>query len=324
MSATGNRQTTATPPASALAGEPIYEACDQCSAPVDATQRYCVVCGTRRKHVYDPAARFLSDATSRSRSLAGQPRRAPARKRGSFSLGVAVVLVAIPFAVGVGVLVGRTGNGTDAKLLAALKAQQPTVVNVGGAAASGGSTAAAGSAAPASAAAGTAAPASTAATPPSSDYGLQRGFAIQLQTIPGTGATRAGVATVEQSAKAKGATAVGLITQADVRIMPSPPAGDDVIFSGQYKTRSAADSALARLERRFPAAKVIAVRSSTASAPGKVLATSSYGSAHQVSGFKPTASQLATGRQVAGKTAKELNNNYVQSQKGLPDQVSIP
>jgi hypothetical protein len=322
MSASGNGQTTATPPASALAGEPIYEACDQCSAPMDAPQRYCVVCGTRRKHVYDPAARFLADATSRSRP--GQPRRAPVHQRGSFSLGVALVLVAIPLAVGVGVLVGRAGNSSDAKLLAALKAQQPTVVNVGSGATSGGSTVAAGSAVPASTAAGSAVPASTAATLPSSDFGLQRGFAVQLQTIPGTGATRASVTSVEQKAKAKGATAVGLITQAGFRIVPSPPAGDDVIYSGQYSTRSAADSALAKLKRRFPAAKVIAVQTSTAAAPGKVLATSSYGSAHQVSGFKPTASQLATGRQVASNTAKELNNNYVQSQKGLPDQVSIP
>jgi hypothetical protein len=323
MSVTIDGQTVAAPPASsapsapsAPEGESTYESCDHCSAPVDAAQRYCVVCGTRRKHAYDPAARFLSGATSRTRSGAPATRSAPVRKRRSFSLATAAVLVAIPLAVAVGVLVGRAGNSTDSKLLAALKAQPPTVVNVGGGAGagSGASTLASGSAAP-----------TTAATPVSSDFTLQRGFAIELQTISGTGATQASVATVEKQAKGKGATAVGLITPAAFRITPSPPAGDDVIYSGEYKTKSAATAALAKLKHSFPAAKVIAVSSSTAAAGStKVLAKSSYGSAHAVDGFKPTASQLATGSEVANKTAKELNNNYVQSQKGLPDSVSIP
>jgi hypothetical protein len=309
---TTNGQTVAAPPAPEV--EPSYEACDQCSAPVDATQRYCVACGTRRKHAYDPAARFLSGATSRTRSAARPARSAPVRKPRSFSLATAAVLVAIPLAVAVGVLVGRAGNGTDSKLLAALKAQQPTVVNVGGGAAAGSGTVASSSAV-----------STAAATSLTSDFTLQRGFAIQLQTISGTSATQAGVAAAEKKAKAKGASAVGLITHTGFQITPSPPAGDDVIYSGQYKTKAAATAALTKLKRSFPTAKVIAVQSSTAPAAStKVLAKSNYGSAHQVSGFKPTASQLATGSQVANKTAKELNNNYVQSQKGLPDSVSIP
>jgi hypothetical protein len=309
MSVTTHSQTAPAPPEI----EPTYEACDQCSAPVDATQRYCVVCGTRRKHAYDPAARFLSGATSRTRSTARAARSAPVRKRRSFSLATAAVLVAIPLAVAVGVLVGRAGNGTDSKLLAALKAQQPINVNVGGGdAGSDASTAGSSSAV-----------STAAATPLVSDFTLQRGFAIELQTI--SGATQASVTAAEKKAKAKGARAVGLITQTDFHVTPSPAAGDDVIYSGQYKTKPAATAALAKLKHSFPAAKVIAVQSSTAPAAAtKVLAKSNFGSAHQVSGFKPTASQLATGSQVANKTAKELNNNYVQSQKGLPDSVSIP
>jgi hypothetical protein len=282
---------------------------------MDATQRYCVVCGTRRKHVHDPAARFLSQATSRTRSAARPARSGPVRKPRSFSLATAAVLVAIPLAVAVGVLVGRAGSGTDGKLLAALKAQQPTVVNVGGGAESGASTVASATAA-----------SPAASTPLSSDFTLQRGFAIELQTISETGATQAGVNAAEQKAKAKGAGAVGLITQADFRITPSPPAGDDVIYSGQYKTKSAAGAALSKLKRSFPAAKVIAVQSSTGTtaSSGKVLTKSSFGSANQVSGFKPTANQLATGGQVAAKTAKEINGNYVKSQQGLPSEVSVP
>jgi len=40
-----------------------YETCEQCAAPVESAQRYCVNCGTRRRHVDDPAARFMSAAT---------------------------------------------------------------------------------------------------------------------------------------------------------------------------------------------------------------------------------------------------------------------
>jgi hypothetical protein len=310
MSITTNGERISVPEAPEV--EPTYEACDQCSAPVDTAQRYCVVCGTRRKHAYDPAAQFLSRATSRKRSGERQARSAPARKRRSFSLATAAVLVAIPLAVAVGVLVGRAGNGTDSKLLAAIKAQQPTVVNVGGG--TGSDTSTSGSAVP-----------TAAVTPVSSDFTLQRGFTVQLQTISATGVTQADVTAAEKKAKAKGATAVGLITHTGFHLTPSPPAGDDVIYSGQYKTKAAATAALTKLKHRFPGAKVIAVQSSTAAAAStKVLSKTNYGSAHAVTGFKPSASQLATGGQVAAKTAKELNGNYVKSQQGLPDQVSIP
>jgi hypothetical protein len=309
MNATYTETLISTQPAPAGHRESSYEACDQCSAPVDATQRYCVVCGTRRKHVHDPAARFLSTATSLNRSKRSPARAAPKRKGRSFGLGTAAVLVAIPLAVAVGVLVGRAGNGTDSKLLAALKAQQPTVVNVGGAG-SGGT------------ASGSSASVVAALPTLSSTFALTRGYAIELQAIPKP--TQAGVSAAERRARAKGASAVGLITQTDFAITPRPPVGDGVIYSGQYQTRSAADAALAKLKRSFPTARVIGVAPSTGAAPAKVLAHTAYGSAHQATGFKPTASQLATGRQVANQTAKEINGNYVGSQKGLPDQVSIP
>ena len=314
MNATQTEAMISTHPAQAIHGESSYEACDHCSAPVDGNQRYCVVCGTRRKHVYDPAARFLSSATSLNRAKRSPARGRQAGKARSFGLGTVAVLVAIPLSVAVGVLVGRAGNGTDGKLLAALKAQQPTVVNVGGA---GGSGNASGTSQAESSA-------SVSATVPtlSSTFALARGYAIELQAIPRP--TQAGVSAAERRARAKGAGGVGLITQADFQITPAPAAGDDVIYSGQYKTKPAADAALAKLKRSFPAAQVIAVAPSAGAAPGKVLAQTVYGSAHQATGFKPTASQLATGRQIANQTAKEINGNYVGSQKNLPDQVSIP
>jgi hypothetical protein len=309
---------TPAPPTAPVAAEaqPTYEACDQCAAPVEASQRYCVVCGTRLKHAYDPAAQFLSGATSRARVAAAPGRTVSPRKRRSFGLGTAAVLAAIPLAVAAGVLVGHSNNSADQKLLAALRAQKPTVVNVGGGASQ---TAAAATTASPSAVS------TSVATKLTSDFSLARGYAVQLQTLV-AGTTQTAVTRAERGARAKGATGVGLISLADFRITPSPPAGDYVIYSGQFKTNSTADAALAKLAHKFPGAKVIAVQSSSSATAGagKVLASSSYGSAHQVTGFKPTSSQLAAGGQIVNRISKQTNGSYVNSQKGLPDAISVP
>ena len=300
-------------PAHPPAGETPYEACEHCAAPVETTQRYCLVCGTRRKHVFDPAARYLSGATSLARGKRVPGRAASPRRDRSFGLGVVAVVVAIPLAVAAGVLVGRAGTHNDAGLIAALKAQKPTVVSVGGVGGGAGSGVA-----------GTAATAATAASSStlSSTFSLTRGFTVELAAIAHP--TASAVSAAERTARAKGAPAVGLIASSALTLVPAPPAGDAVIYSGQFTSRAAADAAVAKLRRRFPSARVVAVTPSGAAAPGKVLTKTNYGSANQATGFKPTASQLAAGRQIAAKTAKQLNGNYVQSQQGLPSQVSVP
>jgi hypothetical protein len=299
MDATKEQRSTTSPP-------PEFESCEQCGSPVDTSQRYCVVCGSRRKHAHDPAARFLTTAAGRSRAAA---RLTPARKRRSAGLGTALVLAAIPLAVGLGLLIGRAGNGTDAKLLAALKAQKPVLVNVGGAAASGSDT--------------TAAAATPAAALPSS-FPLQKGYAIELTVLP-AGSDQAAAAAAENNARAKGAKAVGLISQSDFKVTPSPAAGDYVIFAGSYKQQAAAQQGLARLKKSFPAAKVIAVQSVSSSSAAPALYNTAYGTVHSVSGLKaPSNAQLAQGQQLAQQVASKINKNYVNSQKGLPDVTSLP
>jgi hypothetical protein len=303
-----------------------YDACEQCGSPVDTTQRYCVVCGTRRKHAYDPAAQFLSTATSRARAAGSRSRPANARRRRSFSLGTAAVLAAIPVGVAVGVLVGRTPDGNNAKVLAALRQVKPTVVTVNGAGSGSGS--ATGGVAAASAAGSGSASAANAATPVASltsDFSLPSGYTVELQTLPRAGTTAATVTAAERSERAKGATAVGLIAPSDFHLTPTPPADAYVIFSGQYKTHAAATAAFAKLKAKFPGATVIAV-TSTATSGGstKVVSHTNFGAAHQVSGFKPTAKQLSSGAQIVQRESKQINNNYVQAQKGLPDSVSVP
>jgi hypothetical protein len=295
-------------PAAAAPRAEEFGACDQCGAPVDDRQRYCVSCGARRKHVYDPAARYMATATSRSRSAARGP--ATARRRIAPGLGTAAVLVAIPLAVGLGVLVGRSGNGDD-KLLAALRAQKPLVVTTGGGAAAS---------APAPAAAS-----STTAATLTSDFSLQSGYAVELQILPAKGTDPGSVTRAETRRRSRGASALGLITQADFRITPSPPHGAYVIYSGQFATRAAAEEALAKLKPRFPTAKVISVQAvAGAGSGGRVLNTTAYGSATQVTGYKPTPAAIAISRQAINKTAHEIGNNYVQAQKGLPDQTVLP
>lgn len=290
-----------------------YESCEHCAAPVEATQRYCVVCGTRRKHVYDPAARFVAQATSRTRS----PRARPAARssRRSAGLGLALALAAIPLAVAVGALIAHSENNVNNKLLAALRAEKPPVVNVnGGAGASG-----------AAAASPTAVATSTPVARLTSNFALPQGYAVELQTLPGSGTTQAKVASAEAKARAHGASAVGLISQSDFHVTPAPPAGDYVIYSGQYSSSAAATAALAKLGHAYPSARVIhVVSASAASSSSKVVSTTQYGSAHQVSGFKPSSSQLNQGAQIVNQESKETNGNYTKSQQGLPDAISVP
>jgi len=319
MSAT-EKQEWLEAPTVAQPAQPAYETCEHCEAPVEAAQRYCVVCGARRKHVHDPAARFLAAASSRSR----QPPRAVVGlagvgvagvgRRGGSGLVVALAVAAIPLAVAAGLLIGRHGNSVPNSLLAALRAEKPPVVNVSAGGANG-----------ATAASATTGASATPVSRLTSSFALQQGYAVELQTLPASGTTQATVSAAEQHARARGASAVGLISQADFRVTPAPPAGSYVIYSGQYRTSAQATSALAKLRRAFPGAKVISVRSASApAAAGAVLSTTSYGSAHQVSGFKPSAAQLSSGAKVVNQVSKELNNSYVKAQQGLPDAISVP
>lgn len=282
-----------------------YEPCEQCGAPLDHGQRYCVMCGNHRRHVRDPAASYLARARSKARPGGGSAGGTPRRR--SSNLGVALAIAVIPLALGLGVLVGRASNNGDSKLIAALRAQKPEVITV---AASGGSST--GPSTPVSAAA--------AAT---STFPLESGYAVELQTLPARGTTEASVTSAEASAKSKGATGVGLILQSDYKVTPAPPAGAYVIYAGAFKTRAEATKSLSQLRRRFPKAVVIQVQPAS-TGEGQVLTKTRYGTAHQVTGFHATASSLAQGGQIVQKVQKEIGKNYVQSQRGLPDEISVP
>jgi hypothetical protein len=100
---------------------PPYAQCDECGAAVDHDQRYCVNCGAHRRHVADPAARYLAQSTARTRPVAAGP---AVRARPGSGLVVALLLALIPVIVAVGVVVGRSSNNNDAQLIRELSASQ--------------------------------------------------------------------------------------------------------------------------------------------------------------------------------------------------------
>jgi hypothetical protein len=105
-----------------------YEPCEECGAPLDPQQRYCVSCGARRGNGANPASRYFAETSKR----AHRPPPRPAVKKASGSRAAAVGFFALlPIAVAIGVVVGRSGNdgNENEALLEALRNQPATVAS---------------------------------------------------------------------------------------------------------------------------------------------------------------------------------------------------
>src|SRR4051794_4694158 len=101
----------------------IYESCEECGAPLDPQQRYCVNCAARRGNGANPSSRYFAMMSRRSRP----PLVAPAPKQSPTSRAAAVGFFALlPIAVALGVVVGRSGSGEgdNQALLNALRERQ--------------------------------------------------------------------------------------------------------------------------------------------------------------------------------------------------------
>jgi hypothetical protein len=59
-------------------------------------------------------------------------------------------------------------------------------------------------------------------------------------------------------------------------------------------------------------------------ADGKVIAKTEYGTARQLTGAKVTKEQLDESKQALDKIVNSKGKEYVESQRGLPDQIVIP
>jgi hypothetical protein len=85
-----------------------FEPCEECGAAMDPQQRYCVNCASRRGNGANPASRYFATMSKRAR----RPLARPAQKPSPTSRAAAVAFFALlPLAVGLGVVVGRSGSG---------------------------------------------------------------------------------------------------------------------------------------------------------------------------------------------------------------------
>jgi hypothetical protein len=95
------------------------EPCEECGAPMDPQQRYCVECAARRGNGSNPASRYFAAMSKKSRRPLT---KSQAKQPGGGSRAAAVGFFALlPIAVALGVVVGRSGSG-DSNEEALLKA----------------------------------------------------------------------------------------------------------------------------------------------------------------------------------------------------------
>jgi len=113
---------------SPLAKPQGYEPCEECGAPLDPQQRYCVECAARRGNGSNPASRYFAAMSKKSRRPLT---RSQAKPPGGGSRAAAVGFFALlPIAVALGVVVGRSGSGNsneEALLKALHQAEQQQV-----------------------------------------------------------------------------------------------------------------------------------------------------------------------------------------------------
>jgi hypothetical protein len=114
--------------ASSIPVQSQYEPCEECGAPLDPQQRYCIHCASRRGNGANPASRYFAAMSKRARRPLARP---PAKSSGSRAAAVGFFAL-LPIAVAIGVVVGKAGSGEDnGALLQALREQNAAVAAAG-------------------------------------------------------------------------------------------------------------------------------------------------------------------------------------------------
>jgi len=105
-----------------------FEPCEECGAPMDPQQRYCVNCAARRGNGVNPASRYFAAMSRRARRPLTRPPAKPSPTSRAAAVGFFSLL---PLAVALGVMVGRSGSGEDNSeaLLQALRERQATAAS---------------------------------------------------------------------------------------------------------------------------------------------------------------------------------------------------
>jgi hypothetical protein len=269
-----------------------FASCEECGAPLDEKQRYCVSCGARRRDKGGPAVQYFASAGKRGR-------RGGTKTGGPSGARAAAVLffVVLPIAVAIGVLVGNgSGSNNDQQIADAIKNLQ-----AGGTGSQLASTAA--------------------STPVTSDWTLDSGYTVELKTLPQS-SDQAAVDAAKKAATDQGATDVGVINPADFTVTPAPQGGGFVLYSGQYKSKADATKALSKLKGKFSGAVVVAVKKN-AGGQGQLVNKTAYGDVHKVEGFTPSAQKVASDTAIVNSESQKTGQNYVDSQKDLPDVIVV-
>jgi hypothetical protein len=110
-------------------GHVRYESCEECGAPLDPQQRYCVNCAARRGNGANPSSRDFAAMSKKARRPMTRP---PAKSSGSRAAAVGFFAL-LPIAVAIGVVVGRadSGGGDEGALLEALRQQDAAAATSG-------------------------------------------------------------------------------------------------------------------------------------------------------------------------------------------------
>lgn len=115
----------------------VHDECEQCGAAVDRLQRYCVNCGAHRRHVPDPAARYLAQVSARMRAAGSAAAQVPSARRASIRPITAALLAAVLAGGGVAVgaaVGGGSSSGDNSQLIREihrLEARQPAAAGSG-------------------------------------------------------------------------------------------------------------------------------------------------------------------------------------------------
>ncbi|HTU15452.1 MAG TPA: hypothetical protein VMF31_09655 [Solirubrobacterales bacterium] len=275
------------------------ERCTGCGNPLALDQRYCLNCGKRRGGARIEFEKYLDREPPNS-----PPKLPPATavppadnrpEREVTPLMAAVGLTGLAVILILGVLIGRTGQGSSTPAAA------PVVAATGQPVAAGPTTT------------------TTSSTTVSfeADWPAgKEGFTIELATLPKDTSDGTAVETAKTDIVAKGATDVGAL---DSDEYASLPPGNYVLYSGVYESKAEAEKALEPLKASFPDAQVVEV------------STGSGGDTGDAGGGFTEQAAKGNGEDVVEASEDDLKalenatgDEYQEFQKKLPPTIETP